>query len=292
VSGSRTEEDVVWLPSELRAHFAAALGDAEVILLQSAPRAIGSVVGGIDAVIDALLAALGPARTLVVPTFTAGLTDPSGWSRPGAPPQRHPAIRAELPLFDPRTSTPREMGRIADLVWRRPEAHRSAHPVESIAAIGPRAEELTRVHPLDDPMGPRGPWARLVALDARILLLGVGLQRCTIVHHAERLEDVIYQPLGAYAFPMEIEGERTWIEVEAAGGSCSEGFGELLPVLEAEGAVSVARVGFARTLVLSSARTVAIARALLRRDPGALLCHATSCPQCVEARKLVPPAER
>lgn len=276
------------LPSELRAAILPAVEGAEVILLHSAPRSIGPVVGGIDAVVSVLLSALGPARTLVVPTFTPDLVDPSCWqARPSA--ARMEAIRREMPIFDAATTTPQQMGRLADQLWRRPEALRSAHPVESIAAIGPRAEELTRRHPIDDPMGPRSPWARMVELDARVMLLGVGLTRCTMVHHAERLERVPYQSVAAYAMPMELEGPggaRTWIEVDEAGGSCSDGFGALEPLLFAEGGLRELSIGNARTLTVSSRELVRIARALLSRDHAALLCESLGCAHCCAARPL------
>ncbi len=276
-----------WLPSEVRAGFAAAIGEAELVLLQSAPSAIGHVVGGPDAIVQALVEALGPARTVVVPTFTTALTDPSGWTRPGAPRDRWDDIRRELPLYDPRRSTPRKMGRIADLLWRLPEAERSAHPVESVAALGPRAAELVHPHPIDDPMGPRGPWARMVALDARVLLLGVGLERCSLLHHCERMADVPYQALSAYAFPVEIDGERRWLEVEESGGNCSDGFPGLMPALEAGAACRRVTIGEAPTLVLSARVLFEVATAALAADAAALLCDDAACPLCPPARAAV-----
>ena len=260
-------------------------------LVHSAPRAIGLCAGGVDTVLDALLDVLGD-RTVVVPTFTTSLTDPAAWHPPPLPKQRWEAIRDEMPFFDPQTSTPRQMGRLADLLWRRPHAVRSHHPVESLAAIGPRAEALLASHPIDDPKGPRSPWAKLVALDARVLLVGVGLERCTLLHHCERIADVPYQPLATYAFPIEIDGERAWIEVERAGGHCSEGFAALRPALEAAGAVQALTLGDAATLSISARILCDVALAHLARDPAALLCRLVECPQCVPARQLMGLAAR
>lgn len=270
-----------WLPSEIQADFARVTGSASVVLLHAAPRAIGHVAGGIDAIVDALFDALGD-RTLVVPTFTTDFLDPSCWRRHPAPRDRWDAIRDELPVFDAATSTPRRMGRIADLVWRRPRAIRTHHPIESIAAVGERAEWVTKPHPIDDPKGPRGPWARMVEADARIVLLGVGLERCTMIHHCERIADVDYQL--PYAFPILIEHARSWIEVEKSGGSCSDGFSALLPHLERAGAVTNDRVGDAPAIVVSSRALVDVGLALLRRDSHALLCPSVECPQCAPAR--------
>lgn len=275
-------EQRVHLPSEIARDFERVFGDAGVVVLHSAARSIGRVAGGIEGVFGALLHAI-PSRTLVVPTFTAQRTDPSSWDDP-PPEEQWDAIRAELPRWDPLLSPPRGMGRIAELVQRLPDACRSSHPVESIAAIGPRAAEIVAPHPLDDPMGPRSPWARLVACDARVVLVGVGLERCSIVHHAERLAQVGYLEAAAYAMAVDVDDERRWIAVESGAG-CSEGFTALEPKLRTAVAVRDERIGDARVLVLSAREVVATALRVLQDDPGALLCRRDDCQPCQTARE-------
>lgn len=275
----------VHLPSAIRADLARAFGDAEIVELHAAPRSIGAVAGGIDALVDATLDALG-GRTLLVPTFTAQLTDPSQWAHPPAPREAWEAIRRELPDFDPAVTTTRKMGRLADLLWRRPGARRSAHPAESVAAIGPRADWLVRPHPIDDPMGPRSPWARLVEADARVVLIGVGFERCSIVHHGERMADPPYLSACAYLAPVRVEGERGWLEVESGAG-CSEGFGAIeLPLREASAIVDL-RIGEAHVRVASARAIVEAARAMLAADPASLLCDDRACASCTLARAAV-----
>ncbi len=272
------------LPSEIRVAFARAFGDAEVLVLHSAPRAIGWVGGGVEGIAHALLEAA-EGRTLVVPTFTVQRMDPSTWFNPGAPEDMWDAIRAELPLYDPDRSPPRGMGRLAEQVWRARGAVRSSHPVESVAAVGPRAVELVRPHPIDDPMGRRSPWARLYECDARVVLVGVGLERCSILHHAERMAEVPYLDSAAYAMPVEIDGERRWVEA-VSGNNCSDGF----PSLSAPH--TALDVGDARTMVYSARVLVDAARAALAADPGALLCRRPECAACAAARDDIQAAGR
>jgi aminoglycoside 3-N-acetyltransferase len=203
--------------------------------------------------------------------------DPSTWFNPPAPEELWDAIRDELPLYDADRSPLRAMGRIAEQVWRASGAMRSSHPVESIAAFGPRAAEIVKPHPIDDPMGPRSPWARLYALDARIVMLGVGLERCSIVHHAERMAEVPYLDSAAYGMPVEIDGERRWVEA-MSGNNCSDGF----PALEV--AHEQHFVGDAATRVYSARALVDSARALLASNPAALLCRREGCAACEAAR--------
>jgi aminoglycoside N3'-acetyltransferase len=267
------------LPSEIRAEFEAAFGDAEVVVMHSSPRAIGWVAGGVEGIGHALLQAL-HTRTVIVPTFTVQRMDPSTWFNPPAPRELWDAIRDELPLYDPERSMPRGMGRLAEFVWRAEGAIRSSHPVESIAALGPRAEAIARPHPIDDPMGPNSPWARLYQLDARIVLVGVGLERCSILHHAERMAEVPYIDVAAYGMPVDIDGERGWVEAES-GNNCSDGFPQLEPAI----AFDESTIGEAVVRSVSARVLVDRAREVLANDPGALLCRREGCVACEAARQ-------
>ena len=100
-----------------------------VLLIHSSLKSFGRVEGGADAVIDGILDALGPQGTLVVPTLTG-----------------HEHLFPHNPPEMDMRSTPCWIGAIPEAFRQRPEAIRSTHPTHSCAAIGARAEELTRSH--------------------------------------------------------------------------------------------------------------------------------------------------
>jgi aminoglycoside 3-N-acetyltransferase len=157
---------------------------AETLLLHSSLRALGWVAGAAPAVVRAVREVLGPAGTLVVPSQTADNRDPSTWDDP--PPESWRAeIRNHVAGFDPALTPSRRMGAIAESVRTWPGAIRSAHPQTSFAAIGPAAAGLLIPHEIDAELGEASPLGRLAATDARILLLGVGYDRCTAFHLAE-----------------------------------------------------------------------------------------------------------
>lgn len=157
----------------------------DTLLVHSSLSSLGWVAGGAEAVIQALLAALGPRGTLVMPAFSSGLSEPSRWENPPVPRSWWPAIRAGMPAFDPARTPSLGVGRIPELFRTWPGVLRSGHPTGSFAARGPRAAALTAPHGLDFSFGPDGPLGRLEAAGARILLLGVGWDRCTAFHLAE-----------------------------------------------------------------------------------------------------------
>jgi aminoglycoside 3-N-acetyltransferase len=157
----------------------------DTVLTHSAASTLGYVVGGTQAVVQALLEVLGPDGTLVVPTQTGDNSDPAGWRNPPVPESWWPVIREQMPGFDRSRTQSRWMGVIAEAVRTWPGAVRSDHPQVSFAAVGRRAAEVTGVHQLDDALGERSPLGAIYRLDGKVLLLGVGHDSNTSLHLAE-----------------------------------------------------------------------------------------------------------
>jgi aminoglycoside 3-N-acetyltransferase len=164
----------------------------ESILVHASLRAIGGtagVQGGASAVAGALSDVLGPQGTIVVYTATMDNSRTSHthlasvWGMSKARRRRH--RRQKMPGYDKKTTRSTGMGVLAEQVRTSRGAKRSAHPQTSFAAIGPAATQLVEGHAPDCHLGERSPLARLYDAGARILLLGVGYDRCTALHLAE-----------------------------------------------------------------------------------------------------------
>jgi aminoglycoside 3-N-acetyltransferase len=107
-----------------------------VLLVHTAFSKVAPIEGGPRGLIEALLTALGPAGTLVMPSMTHD--------------DDHP--------FDPRETPCVGMGIVADTFWRMQGVRRSASP-HAFAAIGPAAPAITAPHPVDVPHGLDSPVA-------------------------------------------------------------------------------------------------------------------------------------
>jgi aminoglycoside 3-N-acetyltransferase len=162
-----------------------------VLLVQASLRSVAPAEGDPELVANALLDALGPNGTLVVPTFTSLNSTTSRAHKlrvSGMTRQQVESYIVSIPVFDPLTSPSEGMGALAEYVRNLPGSIRSAHPHTSFAAVGPLAKELMEVHDLASHLGPRSPVARLYEFDADSLLLGLDYnQGCTMIHFAEYL---------------------------------------------------------------------------------------------------------
>jgi aminoglycoside 3-N-acetyltransferase len=234
------------------------------VLLHSSLSSMGWVEGGADAVIDALLATIGVRGTLMVPTFTHDTT-----------------------LFDV-ASTPSRTGLITETLRRRPGTKRSWHPTHSVAAWGADAVDLTAHHARAFGVG--SPIARMASLGGVIVLIGVTLRYCSAIHVAENHARVPY--LGKVGNPIREakvitpEGKQIGVTLKDQP-ACGAGFGQLEPILHEHGLVSERDIGQARCQRIPARALIDIAAALMRKDPGALLCHRPHCLNCPRSREII-----
>jgi aminoglycoside 3-N-acetyltransferase len=165
------------------------------LLVHCSFRRVGLVEGGPPTLLAALRETLGPAGTIVVPAQTANnsLTSPVyRAATAGMSEAERARFQDTMPGFDPGTTPSYGVGVLAEQVRSQPEALRSGHPQTSFAALGPAAADN----------------------GASILLLGVGLDKCTAVHLAEyRL--VPANPIMRYSCFVIDKGRRKKLQFEA-----------------------------------------------------------------------------
>jgi aminoglycoside N3'-acetyltransferase len=232
-----------------------------VLLVHTSFRAVRPVEGGVAGLIAALRAVLGPAGTLVMPSYTGDDEEP----------------------FDPETTPASpDLGVVADAFWRLPGVCRSDHP-QAFAAIGPQAEVIT-ADPLPlPPHIPASPVGRVHDLDGQVLLLGVGHDANSTLHLAELLADVPYR-LPKHCTVLR-NGRLVHIDY-AENDHCCARFALADDWLRARGQQSEGRVGHAHARLARSRHIVAAAREHLARDPLLFLHPAgIGCSECDAARQ-------
>lgn len=184
------------------------------IIVHSSLSSLGWVVGGVVALIEALMRVVTEDGTIVMPTHTNDNSDPEQWRNPPVPLAWWNIIREHMPPFDPDHTPTREVGIVPETFRRWRGALRSRHPQVSFAAWGRFAQFITENHTLEFPLGEGSPLARLYDLDGSILLIGVGHQRNTSLHLAEYRATWPSRRNMNQSFAMRVDGVRQWVTYE------------------------------------------------------------------------------
>lgn len=249
----------------------AGIAAGQNLIVHSSLRSIGRTENGARTVVDAILSVIGPAGHLMVPTYTYSL----------------PIWNAEP--FDYYASKSR-VGAITEEVRFRPDSSRSFHPTHSVCVIGPDAEAIIENHLHFTPIGRHSPFDRMLARDARILMLGTFQDTNSSLHLCEVLAGVPYVNV---CFNDDFDYELGWffnenrqveyVEVHEVPG-CSRGFRKIEPLLSTAGVMKNVRIGKAESQVLSLRELVPVVQRALATDPTLLLCDIPNCAICPRRR--------
>ena len=177
----------------------------DVVMVHAGLRSVGSVVGGANAVVHALLDAVGASGTLVAyADWETGVEDFDD-----------PSIADAIPVFDKRIArAARDHGILAETLRTWPGTVRSDHPDAGIVALGSRAEWLCADHSLQFGYGEGSPFAKLIDLSAKILMLGAPLDTITLLHHAEHVTRIPGKRVIRYRRKVLRDGVPVWVEIE------------------------------------------------------------------------------
>lgn len=138
------------------------------VMVHSSLSSFGTVAGGAATVICALMAAVTPSGTLLMPSFNHG--GPFGPQGPG--------------IYDPAT-TPTSNGAIPETFRQMPGVYRSLNPTHPYAAWGAEAAALLERHHLTLTMGADSPLGLLAKRGGYGLLLGTDYHTNTYKHVVE-----------------------------------------------------------------------------------------------------------
>jgi aminoglycoside 3-N-acetyltransferase len=227
------------------------------ILTHSSLSAFGWVDGGENAVIDALVEAVGPRGLMALPTHTWG------------------TVNARQPVFH-ETLSRSGVGRITDAFRQRGGVVRSLHPTHSVAAVGLGARDFVADHErYSTPCPPGSPYGKLVDLSGHVLLLGVGLDRCTLIHGFEEWADIPWLfdrtealwSLTADHRAISVPSRRQTLDPQYF----TRDFPGLEPALEQAGAIRRGVIGGATVRLIDAAAAAAVLVPTFREDPSAVL---------------------
>lgn len=141
-------------------------GSGDVLIIHSAFAGLSRAGFSAEAFCAALIGIM-PRGTLLMPTMTWRTVTPAS------------------PVFD-ELATPSHTGILTEVFRTKHATHRSLHPTHSVAGKGPFAAYLLGSHHLGEtPCPGSSPYGLMRDFSASILLIGIGFECCTAIHHAE-----------------------------------------------------------------------------------------------------------
>lgn len=186
----------------------------DTVMVHASLSSMGFVCGGPQIVIEALLEAVGPEGTIMMPSQSWKNLDPvTGvhWEEPKAWWQ---AIRENWPAYDKKITPTNTMGAIAEMFRQWPGAFRSDHPARSVAAVGKNAEYITENHYLSNIFGEGSPIDKSYHLDGKVLLMGVGYDKSTSIHLADARAVYPSKHTITESSAIMLDGKREWVTYE------------------------------------------------------------------------------
>jgi aminoglycoside N3'-acetyltransferase len=230
-----------------------------VLVVHTAFSKVRPVDGGPDGLIDALIDALGPDGTLVMPSMTDDDDTP----------------------FDAATTPCASLGIVAETFRRRDGVRRSDSP-HAFAARGPHAAAIVAPHPVAVPHGLDSPVGRVYERDGQVLLVGVGHDADTTVHLAENLAGARYfRPKHATVLEGGAPRRIDYAELD----HCCENFALVDDWLDEPGLQRRGYVGHARARLARSRDIVRVVVARLHVDDTVFLHAPGLCAECDDARR-------
>lgn len=218
-----------------------ALGDG--VFCHVSLGAIGHVIGGPRGLIEALITAVGPDGLIGMPGFSRDAYDPAELLDMEVSATERAHLRAQVPGYDPLRSDVRQNGAVPEAFRTWPGIVRSPHPTSSVLLLGRDAADMATPHDAYGwATGPETPWGRLRDRpNMKILLIGVGWNRCSALHAAESLAR--HRRLKIRDLKLSPAEGGTWIEAPDVADDLDRLFPLVGAAWEEAGGVQMGRLG-------------------------------------------------
>lgn len=263
------------IPALLNDLKAIGVREGDLLVVHSSFKSLGLGGASPSDVIRTLIESIGREGTLMMPTFTycySGI-----WS---------------VKPFDPATTPSVFMGVLPETLRAYPGALRSTSPTYSVAAYGKHASALTENKENAGGLGPGSSFEDACRLGAKILLIGVGNNRNSMIHYAEYTSglpicDIPYREFWGRTALVERDGEAVEVPLKPDFPGCSANFGKADEFLVERNLLKHGSIGSTTGYLLDARKMVDAIAEQLRKQPDWLLCESISCEPCqIKRRRL------
>ncbi len=228
-----------------------------VLLVHANLERLGYIVGGAQALIEALMEIVGYDGTLVVPTFTFELLDPACRNTKVAI-DCWKDIRSFALPFDKKLTPPDENNTFAMQFLRNEGVMRSYHPVYSFSAWGKYAKIICSRHPLHFGLGKDSPLGRIAEFNGNVLLLGSDYEDCSIFHLARYMNE--QTPIRLISAPIINNKKTVWKDMLDVDYQ-TKNFSAIGEAIEERSLIKTTYIGNVKCKMFSSREAVSLASA-------------------------------
>lgn len=257
--------------------------EGDTLLVHSSMKAIGDVDGGADTVLDALIevvcGTVEKSSDENVEKSDNGSNDVNNAGMLVLPTHTWASMTDEHSVFDPEKE-PACVGILPNLFMKREGVVRSLHPTHSLAAYSLDEKKAGKFaageERFDTPCNRQGCYGKLYDLDAKILLLGVGLNRNTYMHGVEEWfgikERLTEETLSLYIKIQSEAGKEKLLPVKMHKHfkpnniSISENYERMRQEFIEKGALVEGKIGEALCSCMSARKVADITTEVLRKN--------------------------
>jgi aminoglycoside N3'-acetyltransferase len=226
------------------------LARGDTVEVHSSLRSFGWVEGGAAAVVDALMRIVGAEGAIIMSAYPVSLPLPLSQK------ERARGILAKVKFYDETYDGPSGMGKIAD-EFRHRDGVLLGEGIYRVCAWGRDAELHSKGY------------GHLLETDGYVLLLGVGIDRCSSMHLAEK-EGLPREITNYLRAPAAIRRDYPEDIHITYGRTPENGWAKVQAVAERQGLVTYGRIGNAECLFFRAKPVIGIYEAALRTDPFGL----------------------
>jgi aminoglycoside 3-N-acetyltransferase len=223
------------------------LSTGDAVEVHSSLSSLGYVIGGADTVIDALMKIVGKNGAIVMSAY------PTSKPIPLSEEEKKQGIHAKVEIYDESYNGPTGMGIIVDEFKKR-QGTIIGKGIHRICAWGKNADLHSQGYNY------------LIEIGGLVLLIGVGIHRCSSMHQAEKngLPEEVKKYL---TVPEHIRKEYPSNYFIDYGGTPENGWDKVMLLAEQRGLIKKGKIGAAVCMLFRARDVVGIYETLLKTDP-------------------------
>jgi aminoglycoside N3'-acetyltransferase len=215
--------------------------------VHSSLRSFGLVSGGAATIVNALMNVVGEESAIIMPAYPLSKPMPLSEAEKGK------GIVAKVEIFAEDHEGESGMGRIADEFRHRPGV-KMGQGMHRVCAWGKNAEKHIRGYDY------------LLEIDGSVLLLGVGIDRCSCMHQAE-IYGLPREVTDCYRVPDSIQQQYPANIYVSYGKTPEDGWAKIQEIATRRGLIGEQTIGQALCMFFKAKPVVDIYTAALQSDP-------------------------